>query len=121
VVDHGHAHPHEEHPDMWIRKFIVATTVAAGGLTMVTSGAAGASTDAEAAVALLDELCEARGGMPVNSPYSIARCQGARVNKGFNTERLICEGLADGELIVTISARHMNRASWGCFATSLAA
>ena len=43
----------------------------------------------------LKELCEERGGLPVYTPYAIARCQGARANKGFETERQICEGLGD--------------------------
>ena len=105
---------------MSIRKFILATA-AAGGLALFTAGAAGASSTGETAKTVLDELCEERGGLPVNSPYAIARCQGARANKGFETERLICEDLADGRFVVTISTTHMNRASWACIATSPAA
>jgi hypothetical protein len=101
---------------MSIPKFILAA--AAGGLALFTAGAAGASSNGETAKTALDELCEERGGFSVNSPYSIARCQGARANKGFETERQICEDLADGRFSVTISTTHMNRASWGCFATS---
>ena len=50
---------------MSIPKFIpriILATVAAGGLTLVTAGAAGASSDADDAKILLDQLCEARGG-----------------------------------------------------------
>ena len=67
---------------------------------------------------MLDQLCEQRGGMPVYTPYAIARCQGARANKGFETERQTCEDLADGRFVVTIGTPHMNRASWACIATS---
>ena len=83
---------------MSIRKFILATA-AAGGLAFFTAGAAGASSNGETAKTVLDELCEERGGLPVYSPYAIARCQGARANKGFETERLICEDLADGRFV----------------------
>ena len=65
----------------------------------------------------LKELCEDRGGLPVNSPYAIARCQGTRANKGFEAERLICEGLDDAAFVLSIHATHMNRASWACTST----
>jgi len=114
VVDHGrvplsqeHRHVHPEARPHHRRR---------GALIISTAGAGAASSDT--ATSVLDELCEQRGGLPVWSPYSIARCQGARANKGFDTERLVCESLADGRLTVTLSATHMNRASWGCFATA---
>ena len=104
---------------MSIRTFIIAAT-AAGGLTVFAAGAgaAGATSTGESAKSVLDQLCEERGGMPVYTPYAIARCQGARANKGFETERLTCESLADGMFVVTIGTPHMNRASWACIATS---
>ena len=102
---------------MSIPKFIRAAA-ATGGLALFTAGAACASSDGETAKTALDYLCEQRGGFPVNSPYSIARCQGARANKGFETEQEICRHLVDGRFSVTISTTHSNRASWGCFATS---
>ena len=101
---------------MSIRKFIVATA-AAGGLAFFTAGAADASSTNESALDALEELCEARGGLPVNSPYAISRCQGARANKGFEAERLICEGLGNAKFVVTIHTTHMNRASWACTST----
>ena len=101
---------------MSLRTFVVAAA-AIGGLTLISPLAAEAA-DRDTAKTLLDELCTERGGDPIWTPYSIARCQSARANKGFDAEREICEGLADGILYVTISTRHMNRASWGCFATS---
>ena len=102
---------------MSLRTFVIAAA-AVGGLTLINPVAAEAATDRDTAKTLLDELCNERGGDAIWTPYSIARCQGARANKGFDAEREICEGLADGILYVTISERHMNRASWGCFATS---
>ena len=102
---------------MLIRKFILATAVA-GSLVLFTAGAAGASSNGETVKTVLDELCDKRGGMPVYSPYSIARCQGARANKAFEIEQLICEDLADGRLVVTNSTTHKNRVSWACIATS---
>ena len=102
---------------MSIRKFILATA-AAGGLALSAAGTAAASSNGETAKTVLDELCEQRGGFPVRSPYAIARCQDARINKGFETERLICENLADGRFVVSLSTARMNRASWACIATS---
>ena len=77
---------------MSIRTFIIATSVS-GGLALCSAGAAGATSTGESAKTVLDQLCEQRGGMPVFTPYAIARCQGARANKGFETERLTCEDL----------------------------
>jgi len=103
-----------------IPTFVLAGVVAAG-LGLGTSGTAaassGASSSADAKI-LLDQLCEARGGTPYTTPYSITRCQFARANKGFDTERAVCEGLADGEFILGLGVDHMNRASWGCSPTS---
>ena len=104
---------------MSIPKFIVATA-AVGGLAFFTAGAAGASSTSSTSQDALDalkELCEERGGLPVKSPYSISRCQNARANKGFEAERLICEGLGDAAFVVTNSTTHMNRASWSCTST----
>jgi hypothetical protein len=100
-----------------IRTSILAG-VAAGGLGLVTAGTAGASSSADDAKIVLDQLCEARGGTPYSTPYSITRCQFARANKGFDTEREVCKELADGEFILAHSTNHMNRASWGCSPTS---
>jgi hypothetical protein len=102
---------------MSIPKFI-PVIAATGGLVVFSAGAAGASSTGESAKAVLDELCEERGGMPVYTPYAIARCQGARANKGFDTEMQTCEDLADGRFVVTIGATHVNRASWACIATA---
>ena len=104
---------------MSIPKFLVATA-AVGGLAFFTAGAAGASSTSSTnqdALDALKELCEERGGLPVNSPYSISRCQNARANKGFEAERLICESLGNAVLVVTNSSTHMNRASWSCTST----
>ena len=101
---------------MSIRTFIIATAVS-GGLALCSAGAAGATSTGESAKTVLEQLCEQRGGMPVFTPYAIARCQGARANKGFETERLTCEDV-DGRFIVTIGTPHMNRATWACIATS---
>jgi hypothetical protein len=102
---------------MSIRKFIL-TTAAAGGLAFSGAGTADASSNGETPKSVLDELCEERGGSPIYSPYAIARCERARANKGFETERLICENLADGRFVASPSTMHMNRATWACIATS---
>jgi hypothetical protein len=92
--------------------------VAAGGLGLVTAGTAGASSGVDDAKIVLDQLCEARGGTPYSTPYSITRCQFARANKGFEIEQAVCEGVADGEFILALGTSHMNRASWGCSPTA---
>ena len=97
-----------------IPAFVLAG-VAAGSLGL---GTAGASSDVDDAKIVLDQLCEARGGTPYSTPYSITRCQFARANKGFEVEQTVCEGLAAGEFILALSTNHMNRASWGCSPTS---
>ena len=101
---------------MSIPKFLVATA-AVGGLAFFAAGGASASSTDQNPLDALKELCENRGGLPVNSPYAIARCQSARANKGFEAERLICESLDNAELVVTSSTTHMNRASWACTST----
>ena len=95
---------------------LVVAGVAAGGLGLGT--AAGASSTADDAKTVLDQLCEARGGTPYSTPYSITRCQFARANKGFETEQAVCEGLANGEFILALDTNRMNRASWGCSPTT---
>ena len=100
-----------------IPAFVLAC--AAGlGLGLGAVGAADASSGADDAKIVLDQLCEARGGTPYSTPYSITRCQFARANKGFETEQAVCEALADGEFILALSTNHMNRASWGCSPTA---
>ena len=100
---------------MSFRKFLIAAAIA-GGATLAAPFTVGASADTDTVKAQLDELCLARGGTPIWTPYSIARCQDARANKGFADEQVICENAA-GVLNVSISARHMNRAVWSCVAT----
>jgi hypothetical protein len=101
---------------MSIRTFIIATA-AAGGLALVPAGAAGAASTSETPREVFQQLCEAKGGLPVFSPYAIGRCQDARANKGFDAEQQYCESLGDAEFSFTISTRHMNRANWVCTST----
>jgi hypothetical protein len=101
----------------FVPKFVLAG-VAASGVGLVTAGSADASSSADDAKIILDQMCEARGGTAYSTPYSITRCQYARANKGFETEQAVCEGLAGGEFILALSSNHMNRASWGCSPTS---
>ncbi|MET0143308.1 MAG: hypothetical protein ABW328_00755 [Ilumatobacteraceae bacterium] len=97
-----------------IPAFVLAG-VAAGALGLGTVGAASGADDARI---VLEQLCQARGGTPYATPYSIIRCQFARANKGFETEQAVCVGLADGEFILALGTAHMNRASWGCSPTA---
>ena len=100
-----------------IPAFVLAGVVTAG-LGLGTAGTAAASSGADDAKLVLDQLCEARGGTPYSTPYSITRCQFARANKGFDTEQDVCEAMAGGEFILALSTNHMNRASWGCSPTA---
>jgi hypothetical protein len=101
---------------MSIRTYIL-TAAAVGGLAFSAAGPAAASTTDQSALAALRELCEDRGGLPVNSPYHLSRCQGARANKGFDTEQQLCDGLGNSVFSVVISDKHMNRATWACTST----
>jgi len=103
-----------------IPRFVLAG-LTAGVLGVLTGGVAVASSSADDAKVLLDQLCEARGGTAYSTPYSITRCQFARINKGFETEQAVCEELADGEFILALVTDRMNRASWGCSPTSASA
>ena len=106
---------------MSIRKFFppfVLAGIAAGSMGLVTGATAGASSGTDDAKVVLDQLCEARGGTLFWTPYSITRCQFARANKGFDTERAVCEEQAAGEFILGLNTNRMNRASWGCSPTS---
>jgi hypothetical protein len=63
---------------------------------------------------VLDLLCESKGGMPVNSPYAIGRCQEARNAEGFEIEALICTGLLDGNFVSGPSFARPRRVTWAC-------
>jgi hypothetical protein len=100
------------------------TTIIGAGLTVAAIaglgpiGTAAAAGDPYVGMQLLDELCASKGGLVVNSPYAISRCQAARSNKGFETEQLICEGLLDGRFVSAVFYDHHNRTSWSCIAGS---
>ena len=82
---------------------------------------AGAAADPFVGMQVLDLMCESNEGMPVNSPYAIARCQAARGKKGFEIEQLICVGLLEGNFISAPSFDRPNRTSWSCIAGQPAA
>ena len=65
-------------------------------------------------LAELDALCRSNGGLVVRSPFSLARCQAARNNKGFEQEQVLCEVGLDGTFVVTQLDR-MIRSTWACF------
>lgn len=84
--------------------------------TLLAGGAMGAEAAGDPFVGMqvLDELCEARGGTAYNTPYTIARCQEARSNKGFELEQLVCEGLLDATFNSAPSTGRPNRTTWVC-------
>ena len=93
------------------RFHIAAMTLTAGiGIAALTgTTTVAAAGDPFVGMQILDELCESKGGLAVNSPYHIARCQGARANKGFELEQQICEGLLDGASFVTLCLSERRR------------
>ena len=103
---------------MNLRRTLITLAGAATAAAVALPAGASLAWIGDPAMPVLDELCEARGGLPVLSPYAIGRCQGARANKGFELEALVCADLADGRFVVSIDPQHMNRANWACIATS---
>ena len=94
------------------------------GAVAVLAGAAGVATaqpvsaDPVIGVEVLNQLCVSKGGAMVSSPYTIARCQEARSNKGFERERSICDGSLGGTFQNVASPGLHNSTNWFCFATS---
>jgi hypothetical protein len=95
---------------------LIAATAAVAGLALTVPAVAGASST-EDATTTLNSLCVQRGGTIFWTPYTIARCQNARSNKGFEAERSVCE-LATGEFRVADGTTHGNRANWACISTT---
>jgi hypothetical protein len=104
----------------------VAALVALGAITVAPgAGAAGAAGAADAAAAtfadpfvgmqVLDRMCGEDGGSPVNTPFTISRCESARSRGGFETERLVCEGLLGGTFSTVPNVSRPQRTNWFCF------
>lgn len=82
----------------------------------VTAGAATASfADPFVGMQVLDRMCGEDGGRPVNTPFTISRCESARSRHGFETERLVCEGLVGGSFSTVPNVRRPQRTNWFCF------
>ena len=96
----------------------VAVTALAGLAGVTGAGIARAAGDPFVAMQVFDLLCEEDGGMPVNSPYAIGRCQDARGNADLTIERLVCEGLLDGGFHAVESFARPSRTTWACVAGS---
>jgi hypothetical protein len=88
--------------------------------TLLAGGATGAHAagDPYVGMQVLDELCAARGGTAYNTPYTIARCQEARSNKGFELEQLVCAGLLGATFASAPSYGRPNRTTWICYPNS---
>ena len=90
---------------------IVVVAAAAAASVLVPSAAARAeSGDA------LDQLrvaCTMKTGDFFVTPYQLARCQNTRSNKGFDTERALCDELG-GDFVVSTEFSRNNRATWAC-------
>ena len=97
---------------------LALTAAAAAAVTLVIPGSgagpAAAAADPFVGMQVLDLLCESKGGMPVNSPYAIGRCQDARRAEGFEIEALICTGLLDGNFVSGPSFARPRRITWAC-------
>lgn len=81
-----------------------------------TAGAAAPSyADPFVGMQVLDRMCGEDGGRPVNTPFTISRCESARSRSGFETERLVCEGLVGGSFSTVPNVRRPQRTNWFCF------
>ena len=83
---------------MSITKFIASAAIAAGAFAVGGFGAEPAHA-AGSPTAVLEILCEAKGGSFYVTPYAKARCQEAQPwagERGLWAERLICDRLLDG-------------------------
>ena len=99
---------------------LITTTVAVAACAVGSVGVAGwspagAAADPTAGKHVLDLLCAERGGASYTTPYTIARCQEARDNKGFEIEALVCEGLLGGTFASAPSTSRPSRTTWACF------
>lgn len=93
----------------------VASVLAATWFVMAVPGSANAEAgDPAVGMDVLDAMCREQGGQPYNTPYTIARCQAARSNKGFELEQTICEGLLDARFEVVDTFGRNNRSNWFC-------
>jgi hypothetical protein len=90
-----------------------ATALGLGGA--LVAGSAGAAGDPEIGMQVLDMLCASKDGSPVNTPFTISRCQEARNREGFEVEGLICEGLLEGTFRSVTSSGRPRRVNWFCF------
>lgn len=98
------------------------TLAVAGAAALGLSGAllspaspASAAGDPGIGMQVLDMLCTSKAGSPVNTPFTISRCQDARAGQGFEVEQLICEGLLEGTFRSVASSSRPNRVNWFCF------
>ena len=73
----------------------------AGGLALVTAGAAGASSTADDAKIVLDQLCEHAAARRTRrrTRSLVASSPG---QQGLRDRAAICEELADGKFVVTL-------------------
>ena len=89
----------------------VVTAIVAAASAIVPTAAAGAESGDP-----LDQLrvmCTMKTGDFFVTPYQLARCQNARSNKGFDTERALCDELG-GDFVVSAEFSRNNRATWAC-------
>jgi hypothetical protein len=95
---------------------ITLAAAAAAALVIPGSGArpVAAAADPFVGMQVFDMLCVSKGGMAVNSPYAIGRCQEARPAEGFEIETLICNGLLDGTFVSGPSFARPRRITWAC-------
>ena len=97
------------------RSLAVAGAMALGLGGALVAGSAGAAGDPEIGMQVLDMLCTSKDGSPVNTPFTISRCQEARNTEGFGIEELICEGLLEGTFERVTSVNRPRRVNWFCF------
>ena len=94
---------------------VAVVSIGLAGLAGLAAPHAADAADPEIGMQVLDLLCVSKGGTPVNTPFAISRCQGARPVKGFEIEQLVCEGLLDGRFASAPTFHRPHRATWSCF------
>lgn len=100
-----------------MKKIRIGLAAGLATFTLLAGGATGAQAagDPYVGMQVLDLLCAAKGGTAYNTPFTISRCQEARSNKGFELERLVCEGLLDARFASAPSYGRPNRTTWACY------
>jgi hypothetical protein len=108
---------------MRIRKLLAAAAITTAAVTTIGAAPASARTvppgDAEP-IEALRLLCDAKKGLWVVAPFSLARCQSAIPvgwDRTFALEESICTDRLGGRFTAVPTFGSRNRVTWACFAS----